>query len=553
MTPSFQFDQLYVISDLHFGGQPGFQIFGSRDEMLWFLDHLGRLDPDLEIALVINGDFIDFLAEAPALHFDPEGALAKLERIALQDPTFSPIFSALRQYVRTPHRHLIINLGNHDLELALPWVNDRLRDILTREQSSPDGIVAMAHIDAPVVTAAGAATDTAQNAGRTATNITRPTGQNTTRNADPAAAGAASRLHMVFDGSGVLAGVGGKSVLCVHGNEVDRWNPADFETLRQIGRDMRFGRPVEPWIPNAGSKMVIEVMNPVKQTYPFVDLLKPELDAVVPVLLACDAALIHKLDDVLGVLAARASAAVIKPNGMLGSDTPAMARTVPESNSGRTAALMAQKFPARHIGHELHADSMMQAAEAQARQGTRPADLVQQQAGQQLGGFDAVMNLFRGRSASEILREALEKLDQDRSFELADRDDTFKALDQQTGSHIDFLIAGHTHLERAIPRSRGRGYYYNSGTWVRLIRLNQAVRQSAQAFEDWFNTLKHGTMATLDARPDLIKRFCSVVVIQADRTNGATGELRHIGTTRDAAGTASFSFETVAGSVFPRS
>lgn len=549
MTPSFQFDQLYVISDLHFGGQPGFQIFGSRDEMLWFLAHLSGLDAHLEVGLVINGDFIDFLAEAPALHFDPDGALAKLERIALHDPTFSPIFSALRQYVSTPHRHLIINLGNHDLELALPWVNARLRDILTREQ--------------PQAGEAGAIVSPGANAGANAGSDT-DAAIDTANQAGLATADAASRLHCVFDGSGVLAEVGGKSVLCVHGNEVDRWNPADFETLRQIGRDMRFGRPVEPWIPNAGSKMVIEVMNPVKKTYPFVDLLKPELDAVVPVLLACDAGLINKLDDVLGVLAARASAAVIKPNGMLGSDTPVNPRTTPESNAGRTAALMAQKFPTRHIGHEQHADNMMQEAEAQARKGLRPADLVQRQAGQQLGAFDAVVNLFRGQSASEVLREALEKLDQDRSFELADRDDTFKALDQQTGSHIDFLVAGHTHLERALPRSRGRGYYYNSGTWVRLIQLDKAVRQSPREFEDWFNTLKHGSMTTLDARPDLIKRFCSVVVIQAGETgshgtngngatgNGATGELRHIRTTRDATGAPSFSFETVPGSTFPR-
>ena len=522
MTPSFQFDQLYVISDLHFGGQPGFQIFGSRDEMLWFLDHLAGLDAGLEIALVINGDFIDFLAEAPALHFDPDGALAKLERIALHDPVFSPIFSALRNYVSTPHRHLIINLGNHDLELALPWVNARLREILTRDVSRTTGMDAIADADA-----------TAK------------------------ATGGASRLHMIFDGSGVLADVGGKSVLCVHGNEVDRWNPADFETLRQIGRDMQFGRPVEPWIPNAGSKMVIEVMNPVKKTWPFVDLLKPELEAVVPVLLACDQRLLGKLDDVLGVLAARASATVIKPDGMLGADlqsTTSVATsttTSQRSNTGRTAALLARKFSGRKAAGDFDADSMMQQAELQARQGMRPIDLVQHNTVQQLGVVDAVLDWFKNKSDSEILREALESLDKDHSFDLGNRDDTYTQLDRETGAHIDFLVAGHTHLERAIRRSRGNGMYYNSGTWVRLIRLDAALRQSPQEFEAWFSTLKHSDMATLDARPDLIKRFCSVVVIQKT-ASGTSGELRHIIPAAPGSGSGAFEFNQVSGSAITR-
>ena len=122
MTPLLRFDQLYVVSDLHFGGDAGFQIFGSRDAMVWLLDHLATRDPAQQLALVINGDFIDFLAESDPRHFDPYGAVAKLERIALADPTFQPIFEALRRFAGTLNRHLIVNLGNHDLELALPWV-----------------------------------------------------------------------------------------------------------------------------------------------------------------------------------------------------------------------------------------------------------------------------------------------------------------------------------------------------------------------------------------------------------------------------------------------
>src|SRR5689334_21715268 len=99
MTPTFRFDQLYIISDLHFGGEPGFQIFGSPAEMTWLLTHLADLDPGAEIGLVINGDFIDFLAENPPAYFDPHGAIKKLDRIALEDDTFKPIFSAFRYFL----------------------------------------------------------------------------------------------------------------------------------------------------------------------------------------------------------------------------------------------------------------------------------------------------------------------------------------------------------------------------------------------------------------------------------------------------------------------
>lgn len=511
MRNGFQFDQVYIISDLHFGGRPGFQIFGSQTEMQWFLKQLTALPARQRVALVINGDFIDFLAEEPARHFDPDGAIAKLERITFDDTTFGPIFADLRAFLATPDRHLIINLGNHDLELALPWVGARLEQILTQKSD--------------------------------VNNISQE------YDAD-----AKSRLHMIFDGSGVRAQIGNKSVLCVHGNEVDRWNPADFETLRKIGRDVQFGRAVEPWIPNAGSKMVIEVMNSIKKTYPFVDLLKPEFGAVVPTLLACDPSQVSKLDDVLGVVASRLKAAFFKPDGMLGAENPPESSKPSQSNAGRTAAFMASQFPVKRERQSENADIFMQSAEIETRKGTRPLDLLQQDVGQQLGVCSAIGDFFTGKSSSEVLREALEKRDKDCSFKLDDKDDTFKDLDKQIGKDIDYLVAGHTHLERAIPRTGGNGYYYNSGTWARLIRMQAATRQNPEQFRDWFDTLKNSNMAALDAKDGLIQKFCSVVVIQ-NTADGVIGELRHIETKTDKdkpGGAAVTDYQPIAASRFPR-
>ncbi len=90
-------------------------------------------------------------------------------------------------------RHLIVVLGNHDLELALPWVREQLLRRLTAN--------------------------------------------------NPAAR---ERVTLSFDGAGYACIAGGKKVLCVHGNEVDNWNVTDYETLRRIPMDYVQGRPIEP-------------------------------------------------------------------------------------------------------------------------------------------------------------------------------------------------------------------------------------------------------------------------------------------------------------------
>ena len=228
-----QFDELYVISDLHLGGEAGHQIFNSGPELARLIDYLRASLPTKQLALLINGDFVDFLAESDAKHFDPAGAVAKLIRIATKDEAFQDVFRALKDFANAKNRRLVINLGNHDLELALPWARARLLEILTGDNEE-----------------------------------------------------AGARITFSFEGMGFPCRVGNATVLCVHGNEVDPWNVADYETIRRFGREVMHGRPIDSWIPNAGSQLVIDVMNNIKWNYPFVDLLKPETEAAVPTLLA---------------------------------------------------------------------------------------------------------------------------------------------------------------------------------------------------------------------------------------------------------------------------
>src|SRR5688500_10702003 len=200
MIPIPAFDELYVISDLHMGGPPGRQIFGQEELLSKFIRHI-RAAAQGECVLVINGDMVDFLAEPGAVYFDAAGAIEKLNNIA---SNFPKVWSALKDYVRTPQRRLAIVLGNHDIELALPWVREHLLDQLS--------------------------------------------------GGDP---GARQRITLCFDGTGFACKIGARQVLCLHGNEVDEWNITDFERLRRMGADLIQGRPVEPWTPNAGTKLVV--------------------------------------------------------------------------------------------------------------------------------------------------------------------------------------------------------------------------------------------------------------------------------------------------------
>ncbi len=89
-----QFEELYVISDLHLGGESGHQIFNSGAELARLIDYLKKRLPAKKLALLINGDFVDFLAEKDARHFDPAGAVAKLNRIATEDAAFKDVFNS---------------------------------------------------------------------------------------------------------------------------------------------------------------------------------------------------------------------------------------------------------------------------------------------------------------------------------------------------------------------------------------------------------------------------------------------------------------------------
>ena len=470
-----QFDELYVVSDLHLGGPSDFQIFNSGAELESLIDLLRAAPAEKKVALLINGDFVDFLAEDDAKHFDPTGAIRKLNNI-VERGAFAKVFNALKRFTNTKNRTLVLTLGNHDLELALPWVRARLLEILTDGKEAAYG-----------------------------------------------------RVILAFDGAGFPCRVGGATVLCVHGNEVDPWNVADYERIRRFGVEVSHGRPIDSWIPNAGSQLVIDVMNGVKRKFPFVDLLKPETQAAVPTLLALAPDQHDKLLSIGATVGRLAWDKLKRATGFLGAQEG-------DDLTGRTVATVGDFAPrpatltvpaAGAYDRDEYASLLLDGASEQYHRGVDPMSLLtSDQVGGYLGLTSAVYKLFRGGETSEVLREALDGLHKDRSFDPTAEDETFKLLDETVGEGFDFLIAGHTHLRRALERKRKRGtWYFNSGTWARLIKLEDKVLRDAEEFRRVFDSFREGTMQALDKHKDLVTRLLTVVVIRADGRK-THGELR---------------------------
>lgn len=114
---------LFVISDLHLGGADGFQICTARGRrrLAAFLRSIPELTPQgSQPHLILAGDIVDFLAEAPFAAFttDDGQATGKLARIMDHGDT-ADIWSALHALVARGHPFTLM-LGNHDLELSLP-------------------------------------------------------------------------------------------------------------------------------------------------------------------------------------------------------------------------------------------------------------------------------------------------------------------------------------------------------------------------------------------------------------------------------------------------
>lgn len=493
------FDELHVISDLHLGGKTGFQICNKGLRLGRTIEKFSQAGAR-RVGLVLNGDIVDFLAEdeGTGRYLDSDGAIAKLTRIFQEDQAFKPVWDGLKKFVRRPNCRLVLVLGNHDVELALPHVREWVLDELS--------------------------------------------------GGDEAARG---RVLFAIDGAGFACMVGNKRVLCVHGNEVDTWNLIDYRALLEVARSVNRGQVPQEWDANAGTRLVIDVMNKVKKTYPLVDLLKPETKAVLPVLAALDPSQLSAIGKLLRVATYLSRDTVRHWTGFLSAEEE-INKDADAPSDAEVLAQFLQTHFADYSGADV--DALLLEAYQRAEEGKDPKDSVEMQDVQflqasMLDSFKDYMGIGKGKE--DFLRKWLQlQLGADQSFTVTDRDETFVELDKLIGPEVDYLIAGHTHLRRAIQRAGGK-YYYNTGTWIRLIQLPPELLKEPEQFELVYNAFQARNMEALDnltlmlsgekePRP-LVMTPSTVVTITVDsnqqKTYGVMREAQDDGSLQEVPGT----------------
>lgn len=416
----------FVISDLHLGGRPDaavggtpYQICHSYAELAEFVRWVATQCGEGSVELVINGDIVDFLAEdgapgeAQALAWDPseEQVLLKLDRIVerTRNDGDGP-FDALREF-STARRRLVLILGNHDVELSLPCVRRHLVGLLT----SPSGHV--------------------------------PT--------------------IVFDGEAHLSG----RVLIEHGNRYDDWNVVNHSALREDRSVMSRGDgKVSAFKPPAGSHLVVDVINKLKSTYRFIDLLKPERDAVVPLLLA----LMPSLRSPLALVAGFAT----------NQSRKLWQRTNPIGQRGKLSS-EGSKNSVVELGDDAALEQLL------ARFGFAEPEVagpLPSRKRRKLSSLskDIVVSEPRSGQATPLWeRSDAVVADLRDRFLAALTTNTWDAHQEEpeyleaVGSILetgccDVVVFGHTHLPKRIEvvtRNGRKGLYLNTGTWADVIRV----------------------------------------------------------------------------------
>jgi UDP-2,3-diacylglucosamine pyrophosphatase LpxH len=487
--------KLFVISDLHLGGRPhaeagavnpapGGQICHAYPQLTRFIDSIAQQGtPQAPVELIINGDIVDFLMEddypeeSCALPWLPDEAriIAKFKliiertRAGAVQAGYGP-FEAMAQLLARG-QDLTFILGNHDVELSLPKVRHFLeQQVLGLGRASGMG-----------------------------------------------------RFRFLYDGEAYVRG----DLLIEHGNRYDPWNMIDHSALRQersmlsrgLGAQM-LSRSEGQFLPPPGSLMVTNVINHLKRQYRFVDLLKPEDKAAIPILLALHPKLEFILKALLQAQRQRANA---------------MENPVQPKRSGNLSSRggVAEFDLATSLEMAMGPQAVAQFGIAGAAGGAGGAPLSAGQCWDKIKTLSGNIGQWLGDSASlfdqsvakqvryPLLRRALSNW----RGEMALRQDSeapeyleaVRELAQVGGFRC--ILFGHTHLPKQIDLDHVR--YLNTGTWADIMQIPPAVLADVALeggpFEQFLRDLQANRV-----EPYLAKQLSYAELVLQDGPDGET-------------------------------
>lgn len=389
---------VYIISDLHLGGatasasSAGFQMCPPSTHSLLarFIEGLPTGTADVATHLVIAGDIVDFLAEQPFASFTVDQDQVRLKLDSIFRST-KVVWDALATYVSSQRGALTLLLGNHDIELSLPEVREALADRI-----------------------------------------------------------GSKNVRFIYDNEAFTIG----PILIEHGNRFDAWNAVPHGALRRVRSQLSRRLPVSPDFPSLpGSRLVVDVMNGLKGTYPFVDLLKPEDAAALPLAVALGGVGLKevwnsfgKFRDQLKVDYDESSREPIHQdliNGMVTDQDREFWREAQELEQARNAAAQTTAPPEETMGWRV----------------------------------EAVYRMFRKSGAAGRLQR--------RTFDIAYESETYlKPARRAADAGFQVVVYGHTHLPKHVPLNavgRQAAVYLNTGTWADVMCVPSGVWDDDEA------------------------------------------------------------------------
>lgn len=441
---------IFVISDLHLGGKPGFQICSPQGQRLladfirWTASYRTE---ERDVNLVLAGDIVDFLAEEPFEPFTPSDQKAEKKFTQIiehtswrrEDGHFDGVWHALRDYVASGGK-LTLMLGNHDVELSLPATRRLLMKVLGY-----------------------------------------------------------GRIEFLYDNEAFVDG----KVIVEHGNRYDGWNVVPHNSLRKIRSELSRKEPLTetPYIP--GSYMVVNIINRLKKDFSFVDLLKPETSAVLPLLAVLDPQSLKYVPEVLYYLRAANSVAFTqrrKPK----DDENISSTLIVNENKTVKKALSSIKKAQKLAGNP--------AFEGEG-EGANENNINEKSANENIGAKENIKTTINFIKAVTTLNDKPKQInnlyqalrafvvDQALHFDIGHELEEYLRAAVRLAKDFKVIVFGHTHfakyiklrellmrdpllkehlnahLDQLLPDA----VYLNSGTWADLMKLPESLLKGDEA------------------------------------------------------------------------
>lgn len=388
-----------VLSDLHLSSdEPGQGLFGADRALEEFL--LWVVEQTSPTTVVLNGDVFDFLFAKSLPGLEPDRLERETDAII---ESHRPVFAALGKVACSSRHSLVITSGNHDPELIFHGVRRKIEAALG------------ANGHRPLVT------------------------------------------WLVY-GEALALTVGRARVLIEHGDRLDPWNEIDRNELNSAAiLSSRGLTGYHEYVPPLGSQLVINHLLKLRGSYPWVELLKPEREAMLPLLLF----------------------------------------------------LTSFKEKVEHAGvMNLYSAAEVNSRLTKLRRWNDPASQFRKQRGDGTSIGDKIRAKVESLNRARDEKKRAELVTQ---LQKAARKDTFFREDVPDGEYTadlefllrgraDLLIHGHTHSAKAYQLNGGM--YFNSGTWARLLRLPEGGDKAV--WDNFLHSIESNNYEVLE-RPTFVR------------------------------------------------